>query len=68
MGPTPKGTLDVAEHAVWVRPMAPPSWGGANTVWERLVGVGPPWPPLNPRGFILVSFTGKFTNILGLIG
>ena len=27
-----------------------------------------PWPPPLTSGFILVSFTGKFADILGLVG
>ena len=39
---------------------------GANTVWERLVGVEPPHgPPYNTLGgSFLVSFTGKFAGNL----
>ncbi len=48
-----------------VQPMAPPS-GGANTAARGSQGLAPMAPP--NLGFILVSFTGKFTNILGLVG
>ena len=41
--------------------------GGEYGREEGSQGVGPPWPPPLTLGFILVSFTGKFTNILGLI-
>ena len=43
-----------------------PSWGGEYSR-ERLAGVAPDGPPLT-SGFILVSFTGKFADILGLVG
>ena len=43
-----------------------PLLGGRETVARRLAGVGPRGPPLT-SGFVLVSFTGKFTDILGLV-
>ena len=48
------------------RPMAPPGRGARYGREEGSQGVGPHGPPLT-LGFILVSFTGKFTDILGLI-
>ncbi len=49
-------------EAPW--PVAPPFGGEYGR--ERLAGVAPDGPPLT-LGFVLVSFTGKFTDILGLI-
>ncbi len=45
-------------------PWHPPPGGECSR--EEARRGSPPWPPLSP-GFILVSFTGKFTNNLGLI-
>jgi len=50
----------VEAHGPW----HPPS--GANTAARGSSRGSPDGPP--NLGFILVSFTGKFTNILGSIG
>ena len=47
------------------RPMAPPL-GGEYSLGEARRG-WPPMAPPTPKGFLLVGFTSKFTNIPGSI-
>ncbi len=58
MGPLGQPTHWVGSHG---------TAGGEYGREEGSQGVGPPCPPPLTLGFILVSFTGKFTNILGLV-
>ncbi len=73
MGPmvpmAPKGVVAVTEELVVVEapwPVAPPFGGGIQPRGGLAEGQ-PRWPPLT-LGFILVSFTGTFADILGSIG
>ncbi len=59
----PIGTCQTADY--WPGPLARLS---ATNYWCRLRAiVAPPHGPPKSRGSLLVSFTGKFTNILGII-
>ena len=56
----PRQLVMVEAHGPWHPPF------GGEYGRERLAGAAPMAPP--NLGFILVRFTGKFINILGLIG
>ncbi len=75
LGPTPIGhgshgtqrDLQDLEYGSLPQAPWPPQAGGARYGREEGSSRGsPPWPPPLTLGFILVSFTGKFADILGI--